>query len=181
MFLIMIDIEIVKFFNSINNQYVTFFSDIFSSVVFLIIFWLLICLIISHYDKEKGRKVFVAVMLAFFLHYCISEILFKEIIPITRIRPYIAYPNDITPIGELFTDSSFPSSHMSSSVAILTVLVYYFRKYWGATVIFALLMAFSRLYNGMHYLTDVLGGTVLGLIAGCLTIKLMKRYEKRKS
>ncbi len=39
-------------------------------------------------------------------------------------------------------------------------------------------MALSRLHNGMHYPTDILGGIVLGLIYGVIAIILSKKYSK---
>jgi undecaprenyl-diphosphatase len=66
---------------------------------------------------------------------------------------------------------------MSSTVSILTVFVYFYKKYWivwTSAILFALLMAFARIHNGMHYPTDVLAGTALGIVYGIIAIKSQK-------
>ena len=62
------------------------------------------------------------------------------------------------------SDSSFPSSHVASVVVVLTLWVWKSSKMWFFAIIIALLMALSRIHNGMHYPTDVLAGAVFGVI-----------------
>ncbi len=80
-------------------------------------------------------------------------------------------------VGKAFTDSSFPSSHMASTLGVLTVFVYFYRKTWPLALIFVLLMAFARMHNGMHYPTDVLAGTILGLGYGLLAIYIVNKIR----
>lgn len=78
-----------------------------------------------------------------------------------RLRPYIAYKDLITPIGNHLSDSSFPSSHMAGTLMILTILIRLIPTSRPIAIIIALLMAFSRIHNGMHYTTDVVAGIIL--------------------
>ncbi|HCB51179.1 TPA: hypothetical protein DEP21_01155 [Patescibacteria group bacterium] len=60
------------------------------------------------------------------LFFLINEIGFKHIVTDyigIRPRPYVAHPDSITPIGKQFSDSSFPSSHMASTLLMMTLLV----------------------------------------------------------
>jgi undecaprenyl-diphosphatase len=41
--------------------------------------------------------------------------------------------------------------------------------------ILAALIAFSRVYNGVHYPTDVLAGSVLGVLVGLAVLRVSKR------
>lgn len=143
-------------------------SYLISARWFMAVLLAIIILIVFKFDK-KYKKILVSIAIVLILYLLVGEVLIKIISPyvgMERARPYIAYPNEITPIGRLNTDSSFPSSHMSSTVAVITILCFYYRKKWVwiSGPIFIILMALSRVHNGMHYPTDVLGGVLLGLI-----------------
>jgi membrane-associated phospholipid phosphatase len=71
-------------------------------------------------------------------------------------RPYVAHPDTITPVGKLYADTSFPSDHVASTVMILTIIVCLFPAFWPFAIVFALMIMFSRIHNGMHYPLDVL-------------------------
>ena len=86
---------------------------------------------------------------------------------------------------------SFPSGHSTTAVAFYGVIFYSiirntkrhrvkFRWMIGA-LLFMLLLGFSRLYLGVHYLSDVLGGYSLGLLWLLLAISITEwRMHKRK-
>ncbi|MFA6423238.1 MAG: phosphatase PAP2 family protein [Patescibacteria group bacterium] len=172
------DFEIVKALNSLNNSWVNSFSFFISWIPFILIILAIISIIPLIYDKNKGKEVFIAIVLAVITYFIISEDLLKYILPFKQ-RPYLAYPHEIRAVGKQFVDSSFPSNHIASVVSVLTVVVYYYHKYWFWSLLFVLIMAFSRMYNGMHYPTDVLAGAVLGIIYGLLAIKITKSIIKK--
>ena len=118
---------------------------------------------------HKRKQLLISLAIGSLLFLLVNELTFKHLLlDITgmRLRPYVAHQDLITPIGKQFSDSSFPSSHMASTVMILTILVRLFPVSRPIAIIFALLMAFSRMHNGMHYPSDVLAGTVLGIVYG---------------
>jgi len=133
-------------------------------------------------DKIKGKQVFLAVIIAMTLHFAISDGFFKSVVPRyfeTKERPYIAHPQEITPLGKLNTSASFPSNHMSSVVSVLGVLTYFYRRYWKLAVAFTILMAFSRMHNGMHYPSDILGGIIFGILYSQLAVYLVEKYSSK--
>jgi undecaprenyl-diphosphatase len=73
------------------------------------------------------------------------------------------------------TDNAFPSGHVCFAIAFGYALWLYFRKTglrWAALAYWVLsvpLMAWARLYSGVHYFTDVLG-SVFASIAGLVLI-----------
>ena len=99
---------------------------------------------------------------------------------VARIRPYDLYPV-IELLVEKQTDFSFPSGHTCASFAAALVYLRMFpeRKGWGF-VILAVLIGFSRLYVGVHYPTDVLGGFFVGWLAGILALKAEAAWERHR-
>ncbi|MEK7200891.1 MAG: phosphatase PAP2 family protein [Patescibacteria group bacterium] len=89
------------------------------------------------------------------------------------------------PIGGLYSEltSSFPSYHATAAIALYGFFLYTIWKYdkhylKKPLIIFLLILIVSigasRLYLGVHYLSDVLVGYVVGLIWLLLSIKLHK-------
>jgi len=164
------------------NQFLLYKIDSITSFVswipFLIILWTICAVVSLIFDKKKGKIVFLTALIAIALHFLISEGLFKYLLShffLTRTRPYLAHPDQIIPIGKQFVDSSFPSSHMASTLAELFVFVYYYPFVWPFAVLFASFMAFARMHNGMHYPTDILAGAALGLIYGLVAMVIVKK------
>jgi undecaprenyl-diphosphatase len=95
----------------------------------------------------------------------------KAIIP--RHRPFEHQ------LGPPSTTHSFPSGHAATSFACATVLAHYAPRYRVPFFVLASLIAFSRVYNGMHYPTDVLAGAVLGVLTALLLLAGARRLSRR--
>lgn len=171
----MSEIAFVKFINTFGQQTIIDAGSIMiSSMTFLLIFFTLMLILILTINRKKFGKIILALPIALILHFLISELLLKHTFDfIFRTRPYLVDTSIIT-LGLKLTDSSFPSSHVASVTAVLFVMVYYYRKTLWAAMVFILLLAFSRIHNGMHYPTDILAGLLLGLIYGVAAIYLSK-------
>lgn len=79
---------------------------------------------------------------------------------------------------------SFPSSHATNMFAAALLLTYYYRRWWPLFYMIAFLVAYSRVYLGVHYPTDTLFGAVVGTLCGLLAVWLIKAagrfFEQRK-
>ncbi len=75
---------------------------------------------------------------------------------------------------------SFPSGHAATSFAGATTLALYAPRYRRWFFGLAVLIAFSRLYEGVHYPTDVLAGALLGA-ATALLLRAATRRRSRRS
>lgn len=138
--------------------------------------WFWIVLSVIFLIPKKTRKAGITSLLALAIGALITNVTLKNMV--ARIRPYevvdglrllIARPRDY----------SFPSGHTCASFAAALVYYRYFPRKWGiAAVILASMIAFSRLYVGVHYPTDILGGLIVGAFAAWAARKLMNRFRE---
>ena len=107
----------------------------------------------------------ISLLLEFLLNNLIIKNLFA------RIRPYEVIDGLILLVGKA-PDYSFPSGHTGSAFALAVVIFMVMdRKYGIIALILASLMGFSRLYVGIHYPSDVLGGVILGVVTSVIAVK----------
>ena len=79
--------------------------------------------------------------------------------------------------------NSFPSSHAANWFAATMIFFIYYRRSWRIFLPLACLVAFSRLYNGVHFPSDVLGGAIIGAgyaVAGVWAINSLWIWAGRK-
>ncbi|MCL4368545.1 MAG: phosphatase PAP2 family protein [Actinobacteria bacterium] len=79
-----------------------------------------------------------------------------------RPRPFIGHTATLLLPGS--RDASFPSDHAAFAFAAAVTLLMFSRRLGGAALLFAGLVAFARVYVGEHYVTDVVGGALVGSV-----------------
>jgi membrane-associated phospholipid phosphatase len=171
-------------FNLINNKWDNSFFDVLMPLIRNANFWLPLYLFLLIFAllniKNSGWFILLIICTA-----ALTDVLSSHIIKnhIFRLRP-CRDPDMIGTIRVLATycpqSSSFTSSHAANHFGLATfasVTLYpYAGKWIYLTYVWAFLIIYAQLYVGVHYPIDVLGGALVGIMAGLLTSWI---YQKK--
>jgi undecaprenyl-diphosphatase len=94
-----------------------------------------------------------------------------------RPRPYLVHSVNL--LISRSVDTSFPSDHATLGFAVAVMVWQYNRRVGGVLLILAFILAFSRVYVGAHYPSDVLGGAVLGTVTSMVIAALSRQHSAR--
>lgn len=118
---------------------------------------------------ELMIKILIAAGLAYVIRSFLGEVFF-------RLRPF-AFLNDV---GQLITmspsESSFPSGHAAVSFAVAFFIIFNDRSWGWAFIIIAGLISVGRIFVGVHYPSDIVGGFLVGLVAAWV-VRTIERGE----
>ena len=120
--------------------------------------------------QHQSRKIGIVIICALFITSILGEGIIKHIVK--RKRPFTKMNIcDQLIIGTPST-YSFPSGHTASSFSVAAVFVAINSEISFLIVLIATLIALSRIYLKVHYVSDVIGGAVLGWLCGTITAHL---------
>lgn len=132
--------------------------------------------------KKRYRSAGFLIWIALFSEWLLVDGVIKNIF--MRERPFYACET-LIPLIEYPGSFSFPSGHAGSSFAAAAVMRLRLpRKYARFGLLLAALIAFSRLYVGVHYPTDVLCGALIGVLVGkacCMAADFLGKNNSRKT
>ena len=74
-------------------------------------------------------------------------------------------------------DFSFPSFDSALVFCLIPVVWKFFPRFRWAWIAFSVLVALSRVYFGVHFMSDIISGAVIGFIIGALVVKLEKEKK----
>jgi len=86
-------------------------------------------------------------------------------------RPFVS--EHFIPLVQHAPDASFPSDHLAALGALVGSTWLAARRLAIATLAVAAAVAFARVYVGVHWLADVLGGFALGVVCGGILWRLL--------
>ena len=176
---VLFDVELIKFIESTRNVSFDYLllGITFASNTFIIFFFLTTLFL---WQENKRRWIF-PLWVSSFLSVAISYIL-KVLIK--RPRPFHAEVVSVLQIVFHFMKDNFntwnfslPSFQAMLVFSAVPLLNKQFKKFRYVWFIFAFLVAFSRAYFGVHYVSDVLIGGLIGYLIGAIMVFAEERNE----
>ncbi len=147
--------------NSLFDRFFPFITEVRHWIMlyiagFVVLFWK---------GGRRGILIGIAIILTIAITDQLNSSFLKEFIG--RIRPCHVLP-DVNLLVNCGGGKSFPSSHAANNFALAYILSVFFFRHRFLFFTIAFLMAFSRVYTGVHYPFDAVGGAFVGLGVGML-------------
>ncbi|MCX8009814.1 MAG: phosphatase PAP2 family protein, partial [Ignavibacteria bacterium] len=163
-FLYSIDVSIFYFINRtlanpIFDWMMPFITDIYHWYLVYILLWLILFF--------KGGKYRIGLALMILILITISDQLSSSVIKdiFERVRPCNVLP-DVHLLVGCSSSYSFPSSHAVNNFCMATFFSFYFKNLKWIFFSVAFIVALSRVFVGVHYPSDVIGGALIGIAIG---------------
>ena len=178
------DESITTAVHSLYNLAGGFFTPFFEGVSFFGkggIFLILLSMILMF--LRPTRRFGTAMLLGLAIGFLVTNLFLK--VYIARPRPYvdqssIFYQYWLTVGQNVESDKSFPSGHTTAAFDCMTpVFILGKRRLKMISLAFALLMGLARIYLCVHFPSDVLGGMIVGIIAGCLAVVIAAKLPRK--
>ncbi len=168
--LMQFDGNVLLFFqNVVRNDFLTPFFVVVTRLGDAGAVWIAISLVLTF--NKKTRMVGIMGIIALVLSFLINNLVLKNLF--ARRRPFDVI-DGLIPLIERPTDYSFPSGHTAASFAAAELFFGKLPKKAGVPMlILAILIAVSRMYLGVHYPSDIVGGIAGGILAGILSENLV--------
>jgi len=128
------------------------------------------------FGNKRGRVAVLLLILGITLSDQVCNNVFKPLVG--RVRPCNVLDN-VHLLINCTKSFSFPSSHATNIFTGMIIFSFIYPKLRIGLLTFAALVAYSRVYVGVHYPFDILAGTVLGILCAFTIIALYKLLSQR--
>lgn len=168
---------------ALNNDYAAFWDGLmygFSEKLTWVPLYLSLIFVIFKKWKHKGWWIILGLVLCIVIADQVASGILKD--TVKRLRP--SRDPELENMVELVKNYrgglyGFVSSHAANSFGLALLASQLFRNRIFTTIIFlwAIINAYSRIYLGVHYPGDILGGIIVGLFAGWVVYWLIKKFK----
>lgn len=178
--LVSIDKSLFLYVNGANSQFLDGVMYAISGKFTWVPLYISVLYVIVKQWKKEALWVVLSVAVCILISDQVASGVIKNLVH--RLRPsHLSSLNGMVHLVKGYTGGlyGFVSSHASNSVGFAVISSLYFRRksYALALGLWALLVSYSRIYLGVHYPLDVIGGALLGSAAAYISWRLVKIYR----
>ncbi len=159
-----------------QNSVLDFLMPILTNLDYWRIPLTILVILLLIFGGKRGRIAVALLLVGITLSDQLCNSLIKPLIG--RIRPCHVLEN-VHLLINCTGSFSFPSSHATNIFTGMIILSFIYRKLRMVLLSIAAMVAYSRIYVGVHYPLDVLGGIMLGIICAGIVIYLYKLFSRR--
>ncbi len=170
------DRSVVLFFVSLRNPYCDYIATFFSYTAIQLIVFFGIPFLVLWFKARNSAFLF---SLSFFI---VAVFTYSLKVFVLRSRPFLALSIPLVAYISYnlsWFNTSFPSSHASTSFSSFAALERFSKLKW-LWLLLCIVVVISRLYDGLHYLSDIIAGSLLGYFVTYFVFLLDKKYRFSK-
>ena len=174
------DTNLFLFLNGLHSSFFDEFMYVFSEKLTWIPLYISVLYITIKFWKSKSLWVILALVLCIVISDQVSSGLIKDLVQ----RPRPSHAENLKGLVHLVYNYSggrfgFVSSHAANAFgfALLSSLLFKNRIYTLSIFCWAILTAYSRIYLGVHYPLDVLGGILVGTLDAILCFWTLRKLR----
>jgi membrane-associated phospholipid phosphatase len=144
--------------------------------------WLALLVFILFFDRPRGKLVFLLGVIAWGFSSYLGDTVLKPLVKHPRPSAVASLASELRVLVPVPSSPSFPASAAMLSFAVAGVIAFFYSgwKRWAALAA-AAAIAYARVYVGVHFPSDVIGGAAIGLFVGAIGTALQSRWWKSAS
>ena len=174
------DTNLFLFINGLHYPFFDGFMSAFSAKLTWILLYAAVLYVVIKQWKKESIWVILAFVSCVLIADHVSSSFIKEIVQ----RPRPSHANELQGLVHLINNYrggkfGFVSSHAANAVgfALISSLLFKRRLYTIVIFVWAILTAYSRIYLGVHYPFDVLGGAFIGVLSALFCFWVLQKYR----
>lgn len=153
---------------NLNNHSVIFDNLMLFGATYLIYITIFLMFVLAFKGKIKEKKALILTVLAIPI-----AILLIKVIHIFYLepRPFVTF--HFSPLVSNSADASFPSRH-ATIASVMAISYVYFKSRWSLLfLLFMLWVGIARIFVGVHYPLDIVGGFVVGILSLIIVLQFI--------
>ena len=174
------DTQFLLFLNGFHNSFFDGFMYTFTQTYVWIPFYLSVIYVILKSQKKQGLWIILSLILCIVIADQISSGFIKN--TVQRLRPshepsLVGLIHSVNAyVGGMF---GFTSSHAANTFSFALLSAIYFRNknFSIAVISWSLMNCYTRMYLGVHYPLDIVGGLMVGFLTVLVIYTLMSKFK----